>query len=173
MSSLPYESIPEPPSTFSGVSVIIRTLDAAGFRFRWATEGVTDAQADFQPTPESMSIKKICKHMVMLFNLIDAAVGGEFTPGLHESDDFQELRLRVLQKIQSARANVSKLTDAELGQRKINHPRGGEFPIWNMINGPLADALTHVGQITGWRRMAGNPTPKANLFEGKPPQPAS
>jgi hypothetical protein len=38
-----------------------------------------------------------------------------------------------------------------------------------MINGPLADALTHVGQINAFRRLAGNPTPKARLFTGEPP----
>ena len=39
-------------------------------------------------------------------------------------------------------------------------------PIWNFINGPLADALTHVGQINSFRRMAGNPVPKVNVFKG-------
>lgn len=33
-------------------------------------------------------------------------------------------------------------------------------PFWYLINGPIADALTHVGQISSWRRMAGNPQPK-------------
>jgi hypothetical protein len=44
-----------------------------------------------------------------------------------------------------------------------------DHPFWHMINGPIADALTHVGQINSFRRLAGNPTPRAGLFTGEPP----
>jgi hypothetical protein len=44
-----------------------------------------------------------------------------------------------------------------------------DHPFWHLLNGPLADALTHVGQINVFRRLAGNPTPKAGLFMGQPP----
>jgi hypothetical protein len=43
-------------------------------------------------------------------------------------------------------------------------------PFWHVINGPIADALTHVGQVNSFRRLAGNPTPKANVFLGLPPK---
>ena len=42
-------------------------------------------------------------------------------------------------------------------------------PFWSIINGPLADGLTHVGQVASWRRMAGNPVPVADVFRGLPP----
>ena len=44
-----------------------------------------------------------------------------------------------------------------------------DHPFWHMVNGPLADALTHVGQINTFRRLAGNPCPEANVFKGIPP----
>jgi len=37
----------------------------------------------------------------------------------------------------------------------------------DIINGPLADALTHVGQINSFRRINGNPCKKVNVFNGK------
>jgi len=40
---------------------------------------------------------------------------------------------------------------------------------WHIINGPISDALTHVGQINSFRRLSGNCVPKANVFTGKPP----
>ena len=43
-------------------------------------------------------------------------------------------------------------------------------PFWHIINGPIADALTHVGQINSFRRLVGNPTPKAQVFLGIPPE---
>jgi hypothetical protein len=36
-----------------------------------------------------------------------------------------------------------------------------------LINGPIADALTHIGQIVSWRRINGNPQPSGvNPFKG-------
>jgi hypothetical protein len=41
------------------------------------------------------------------------------------------------------------------------------FPIWNLMNGPLEDAIYHTGQIVSFRRTAGNPIPKGvNVFLG-------
>jgi len=37
-----------------------------------------------------------------------------------------------------------------------------------MMNGPLADAIYHVGQIVVFRRANGNPqNPRVNVFMGK------
>jgi len=36
-----------------------------------------------------------------------------------------------------------------------------------LLNGPIADALTHVGQVISFRRTSGNPIPKGvNVFMG-------
>lgn len=60
------------------------------------------------------------------------------------------------------------MTDTELQQFELkNKSDEKQFPFWNLLNGPLLDALTHVGQITSWRRIAGNPQPKGvNVFLG-------
>jgi hypothetical protein len=57
------------------------------------------------------------------------------------------------------------MNDKELMSITIN-----KKPFWHIINGPIADALTHVGQINSFRRLAGNPTPKVNVFIGLPPE---
>ena len=42
------------------------------------------------------------------------------------------------------------------------------FPFWNIINGPIADALWHCGQVVLLRRASGNPfNSKVNVFSGK------
>lgn len=166
MNELPYANIPAPPAEMNGAAFLTRLIDGLGFRFRWATEGMSDADAAFQPAPESMSTVRLCKHLCLLANMIDGAIGGEFEADLHKSEDFQELRGRFLHKLVRIRARAAAMTDAELSAAKVRHPAKGDFPVWNLISGPLADALTHVGQINGWRRMAGNPAPKTNIFEG-------
>ena len=54
------------------------------------------------------------------------------------------------------------MNDSELVEMEKNTSR--KLPFWYWINGPLADALTHVGQITSWRRIAGNPQLKELMY---------
>ncbi|MCK5671198.1 hypothetical protein KAI10_07435, partial [Candidatus Bathyarchaeota archaeon] len=69
------------------------------------------------------------------------------------------------------REALQGLDDEFLEKRMYSPPWDErEFPVWNLINGPLSDALTHVGQIASWRRMNGNPIPGARVFHGEPPK---
>jgi hypothetical protein len=46
-----------------------------------------------------------------------------------------------------------------------------QYSFWYSLNGPLADALSHVGQILSWRRILGNPQRVGvNVFLRKPPK---
>ena len=40
-------------------------------------------------------------------------------------------------------------------------------PVEKLIQGPIGDALTHVGQIVMLRRVAGKPIPPTNYFEAE------
>jgi hypothetical protein len=61
-----------------------------------------------------------------------------------------------------------KLEDLE--KANVIFDRGGkqsQFPLWNLINGPISDALYHTGQVVSFRRSSGNPIPKGvNVFLG-------
>jgi hypothetical protein len=61
------------------------------------------------------------------------------------------------------------MSDEDLAAVRIRSSRGDTLPIWNMVNGPLADSLTHIGQILSWRRIAGSPPVPADVFRGRPP----
>ena len=63
------------------------------------------------------------------------------------------------------RNEMSDISIEELSETTID---GRSF--WHIINGPIADAFTHVGQINSFRRLSGNPVPKANVFTGTPPE---
>jgi hypothetical protein len=62
------------------------------------------------------------------------------------------------------------MNERQLKKCKIIFDRGGkisDYPLWNLLNGPLADAINHVGQIVSFRRSAGNPIPAGvNVFRG-------
>ncbi|WP_157976037.1 hypothetical protein [Lewinella sp. IMCC34191] len=84
---------------------------------------------------------------------------------------FTDLRTRTLQRIAEASSLFRALTAADLATRRVKFSDGGtysEYPLWNLINGPIADALYHTGQLVTFRRTIGNPAdPRVNHFRGK------
>ena len=81
---------------------------------------------------------------------------------------FGEKRAKTLNMLKQA-ADVFRVTE-DLSQFKIVLNRGEnttEYPFWNQINGPIADALWHCGQVITFRRSSGNPyNSKASVFTG-------
>ncbi len=157
-----FHRIPPYPDTISGTTVLVRLLDGLGFRFRWSTEGLTDEDYGFRPAPDCMSIEELVGHVWGLVNWVSQSVGLD---GSERRDDASITRERVLEIIHAIREVFSSMSDGDLKETTIR-----EMPFWHIINGPISDALTHVGQINSFRRMAGNPTLKANVFTGTPPK---
>jgi len=80
-------------------------------------------------------------------------------------------RRKTLEIAARLREELHTVDDDYLEKRRFMVPWAGkEYPLWWLINGPLSDALTHVGQIASWRRINGNPILGANVFYGTPPK---
>jgi hypothetical protein len=169
MPDAPYHEIPEPPSELSATAIIVRMIDGLAFRYRWSLEGLDDARLEFRPSEGSMSLRELLEHIHFLATRLCVCFVKETPPELSQST-IMEIRAETLQLLGKIRAQLLRMPDASLAECKIvARMTGAEVPFWYVINGPLADALTHVGQINAWRRLAGFPTPKANVFLGKPP----
>ena len=72
--------------------------------------------------------------------------------------DYQGLREKTLNNLKYV-FNKLKVTE-DLSTLTITLNQGGNkmsFPFWNMINGPIADAIWHCGQVVTNRRASGNP----------------
>jgi len=161
MDELPYYRIPDPPETISGASILVRMIDGLGFRFRWATENLRDNDFCFRPAAQSKSIEELIHHIWGLVNWINLSLTGTKT---NRPNEIISARKSVLDMLVALRNASLSMTDEELQNASIDN-----HSFWHFINGPIADALTHVGQINSFRRIAGNPTPKANVFRGLPP----
>ena len=159
--TLPYESIPTYPSAVTPGAVVARLLDGLGFRFRWATHGLTADEVLFSPAEGTMSILQLVQHIWGLVNWVHLSITGQKR---ERPSEFQQLRIAILDLIVDTRRRVANMGADELNQIAIEG-----LPFWHILNGPLADALTHVGQVNSFRRLAGNPTPSANVFTGTPP----
>jgi len=150
------------PETVSGGAIISRLLDGIGFRFYWATDSLRPEDFTFRLLPEVMSVNELIEHIWQTLDWISRSARGvkfEIPP---EVDGY---RNSVLAKIQDLRDYFENLPDGELKDIII-----GRQSFWHMINGPLADMLTHIGQINSFRRVSGNPASQSNPFRGKPPK---
>jgi hypothetical protein len=73
--------------------------------------------------------------------------------------------------IQKASQQLKLSTKNDLNEFKMVFQSGDkktEYPFWNLLNGPIADAIWHVGQVVSFRRSSGNPiNSKAEVLLGK------
>ena len=84
MSSLPYFKIPESPTSCTSSSILIRVIDALGFRYYWATEGLEDDEYEFRPSHDSMTMMELLVHIRDLVYTLDMTLGGKKTEKVEE-----------------------------------------------------------------------------------------
>ena len=168
--ALPYYEIPEYPESFTAGAVAARMVDGLGFRYYWATEGLRAQDLAYKPNEEARTTAETIDHIyglskVIVNSALKKANGGEEDPEM----TFAEKRRKTLENFKTA-ADIFRETE-DLSQYTIVFERGGqssEFPFWNQINGPIADALWHCGQVVSFRRSSGNPfNSKVSVFNGR------
>lgn len=168
---LPYSEIPEYPDTYTAETVAARMIDGLGFRYYWATEGLTKNDLDFRPGKEARTTAETIDHIYNLCRVIANAVDrkpNEFTEA--KTMSFEAKRRQTLLFLKHASDKLRAAGAGTLKDSKIIFKQGEdslEYPFWNLINGPVADALWHVGQVVSFRRSSGNPfNAKVDVFNG-------
>lgn len=137
-------------------------LDGLGFRFYWATEGLRAEDYVFRPAKDTMSIGELVAHVWELVNWVSSSA---LKKPYEKPKDAITARAETLRIIHDLRKTLLETSDMDLERLRIR-----DKPFWNIINGPISDALTHTGQINSFRRLAGNPVANANVFLGEPPK---
>lgn len=164
---LPYQSLPTPPDTISEAKILARLIDGIGFRYQLATDGLTKKEIDFCPIEGSMNMMELLTHIYGLITWTGTAFKLPYTK--KKLSSFPELRLETLELCQLFSQFLQTLSTEEVAQASVYLKRMDKsFSFWYLINGPIADALTHVGQINTWRRISGNPVAKISPFSGLP-----
>ena len=156
-----YYSIPAAPDEITAVNIICRMVAGIGFRFYWATEGLTEEVYAFRPSEDARSIAETVEH---IWDLLHWTYGAIDSVGKAKPNGAQELQKGVLELIAIVEDTFAKMDNKQLTAIRIL-----EQHFWPIINGPLSDVLTHIGQISTLRRIAGSPVPDSNPFEGTPP----
>jgi hypothetical protein len=168
--SLPYYELPEYSETYTAGTVAARMVDGLGFRYYWATEGLRDADLVYKPSEDARTTGETIDHIYGLCRVIVNSTLKKPNSGNQDEElTFAEKRKKTLEFIKIA-ADILRQSD-DLSEFKIIFQRGentSEFPFWNQINGPIADAIWHCGQVISFRRSSGNPyNSKASVFSGK------
>lgn len=162
---LPYYEVPKYSETYTAGTVVARMVDGLGFRFYWSSEGLTEKDLAYRPNEEVRSSGQTLDHILDLSYVI-------LNSTLHKTNSkvdtstltFEDKRKQVLLNLKTA-ADILRSSD-DISQFKIIFGEN-EIPFWNQINGPIADAIWHCGQLASFRRSSGNPiNPNVNHFKG-------
>ncbi|MEO9476719.1 MAG: hypothetical protein ABJG41_14350 [Cyclobacteriaceae bacterium] len=73
---------------------------------------------------------------------------------------FSEKRAATLNYLETASELLKSAKNPGLDSLSIKFQfdeRSSEYPFWNLINGPISDAIWHVVQVVSLRRASGNP----------------
>ena len=162
---LPYYEVPDYPETYTAGTMAARMVDALGFRFYWATDSLTAKDLAYKANKEGRSSEETIRHIYDLSKVIVNSTLKQPNARVDENLSYAEMRSKTLINLKTA-ADILRESD-DISQFKIIFG-DQEIPFWNQVNGPIADALWHCGQIVIYRRTTGNPiNPKVNHFTGK------
>jgi hypothetical protein len=143
---------PPASATEPARAMLRHTLATLSYRGGKAVRDAPAGFAEYRPAPSARTPVEILSH---IGDLLDWAVG--LADGRHVWRDATPLPWT--QEIDRFFAALTAL-DGRLAAPK---PLG--FDAGKLFQGPIADALTHVGQINLLRRMAGAPVRGENYFK--------
>ncbi|WP_299120704.1 hypothetical protein [uncultured Tenacibaculum sp.] len=164
---LPYYEIPQAPKEYTEGTVASRMIDGLGFRYYWATEGLKEKDLQYKPSKEARNMFDTLDHILVLSIMTLSAVEEtEMKFPKEGSLTFAEMRKLTLENFKKSSDILRTSNNLSKYIMKINRGNGKvqEYPFWNQLNGPIADAIWHVGQVVSFRRTAGNPLPKGPSF---------
>ena len=136
-------------------------IAALAFRFRHAVKGAPADFGDFQAGGEVRTPSVTVQHMTGLLLFVHH----RFTPF-----ELQKPPALPWDEEVERFLDVLALVDDDFAKEKPL--RLGEQGLEQLLQGPLMDALTHIGQLATLRRLAGSPVPRvsylsANIRIGK------
>ncbi|GAA3618519.1 hypothetical protein [Flavivirga jejuensis] len=157
---LPYYEIPDHPESYTAGTVAARMVDGLGFRYYWATEGLRSEDLAYKPSESGRTSAETVDHILGLSNFILNSVSEQGKRTKDTESSFEDKRKLTL-------LNIKKVSDILRTMDDVSQFDNDKFPFWNILNGPIADALWHCGQLVMLRRASGNSfNSKVSVFTG-------
>lgn len=126
-------------------------LAAVAYRTQKALRGAPDDFADFRAGPNVRTPKELIWHMTSVIGYARTMLhGGSFDPPAMPS---------LAAEIERFHTTLEALRD-DLGNSALTPAISDQ----QFLQGPLADAMTHAGQLAMLRRLAGSPVASENFI---------
>ncbi|WP_460218434.1 hypothetical protein [Psychroserpens sp. MEBiC05023] len=153
--ALPYYEVPDYYETYTAGTVAARMVDGLGFRYYWSSEGLTQKDLEFKPSEDARSTEETINHILNLSYVILNSTLNKNNEKIDMSKmSFADKRKQTLMNLKMA-SDILRKSD-NIQEHEIIFGEN-KFPFWNQINGPIADAIWHSGQLASFRRSSGNP----------------
>jgi uncharacterized damage-inducible protein DinB len=169
----PYHEMPPASEKYTNATVAARMIDGLGYRYYWATKDLREEDLAYKISEDSRAAGETLHHLYELsLTIVNAPLEkANIRPLEIPEMSFEKKRRLTLENFKQASDLLKASKKRDMKNFNIIFQRGdkqSEFPFWNMINGPIADAIYHTGQIVSYRRASGNSiSPKVNVFLGK------
>lgn len=158
---LPYYEIPEYPESYTASTVAARMVDGLGHRYYWATESLREQDLEHKASESGRTSEETIEHIYGLSKFIRNSI-------LVDNKDNTKGQLSFYEKRQNTLLNLKMVSEVLRNTDSPYNLDSSEVPFWNIINGPIADAIWHCGQLVMLRRASGNPfNSKVSVFAGK------
>jgi hypothetical protein len=99
---LPYYEIPKAAKAFTLGTVASRMINGLGFRYYWATEGLTDKDLAFKPNAGARTSEETINHVLRLSQVILNATLKVANGAKKSEMSFAEKRKKTLENLQQA-----------------------------------------------------------------------
>lgn len=128
------------------------TLATVAYRGGKVLRGAPDGFSSFRAGEGSRPAGEILAHIGDLYDWMAALLEGQHIWKVAAVRTWEEDTARFFEGLR--RADAVLASDVPLG-----------FPVERLFQGPVADSLTHIGQIAMLRRLAGSPVKGENYFK--------
>lgn len=132
-------------------TVVHRLVLAIGYRLNRASMGFKKNHFDLKPVDSAMSVGELLQHIsdLILFTLKDLGEEIDVAAKPHGPE-------YILSSIETLAGLVEKYDFSKAKIEKLY-----------LINGPLADCLSHIGQLNTYKRLLNIDSPNSNYFKGE------
>ena len=130
---LPFEDISKTPIELTATITLLRLVEGLAFRYRWATENLSEENIKFRPHPSSMSIEEVNSH---IFDLIDSTFrvfGGE-KQNKDSLNSFHQIRKKSLLVLEDLSKRLKKMSNEDLLEIEKKRLENYPFGIGSMVH---------------------------------------
>lgn len=136
-------------------AVFLHLLATIAYRARYALRGAPESFGSFQAGSEVWTPAELVRHMTSVLGYVRSCFEGTERPRMDRLPDLSAEVTRFHAMIEDVARHV----------RAGAEPKGMSEE--QMLQGPFADALTHVGQLAMLRRLSGSPVQGESFIQAR------